>query len=125
MTKPASISNITSLKLAKNVYAAIPHTLYATKSATYPQVDTLSLTAFKNKIKDYWLKKPKEYSEEARVANVVIIVSVLKFAFPYWDDTNTNPEKLFSFLSWLLTMFQRKQLRAIYPLLFQQNLHLL
>jgi len=98
LTKPASISNITSLKLAKNVYAAIPHTLYATKSATYPQVDTLSLTAFKNKIKDYWLKKPKEYSEEARVANVVIIVSVLKFAFPYWDDTNTNPEKLFSFL---------------------------
>jgi len=98
LTTPPSISDITSLKLAKKIYVAIPNTLYATKSVTYPQVDSSSFIAFKNKIKDYWLKKPKEYSEETSLANLVITMSVLKFAFPYWDDTNTNPEKLFSFL---------------------------
>jgi hypothetical protein len=97
-TKPASISEITSVKLGRKIYASIPGALYATKTATYPKVDSLSLAAFRKKIKDYWSEKPKEYAQEARLANLVITLSVLKFAFPYWEDTQTNPEKLFSFL---------------------------
>ncbi|NQX38370.1 hypothetical protein HQN84_05905 [Pedobacter steynii] len=97
-TKPASISAITSIKPGENIYASIPGTLYATKTATYPKVDSVSFIAFQKKIKDYWSKKPKEYAQEARLANLVITLSVLKFAFPYWEDTKTNPEKLFSFL---------------------------
>jgi hypothetical protein len=97
-TKPASISEITSVKLGRKIYASIPGTLYATKTATYPKVDSVSLVAFRKKIKDYWSEKPKEYAQEARLANLVITLSVLKFAFPYWEDTKANPEKLFSFL---------------------------
>lgn len=97
-TKPVSISEITSVKPGRKIYASIPGVLYATETATYPEVDSISLIAFKKKIRDYWLKKPKEYSQEAGLANLVITLSVLKFAFPYWEDTKTNPEKLFSFL---------------------------
>jgi hypothetical protein len=97
-TKPASISDITSVKLGEKIYASIPAALYATETATYPKVDSISLIAFQKKIKDYWSKKPKEYGQETRLANLVITLSVLKFAFPYWEDTKTNPEKLFSFL---------------------------
>lgn len=97
-TKPVSISEITSIKPGRKIYASIPATLYATETSTYPKVDSILLTTFQKKIKDYWSKKPKEYAQEARLANLVIILSVLKFAFPYWEDTKTNPEKLFSFL---------------------------
>ncbi|SHE88036.1 S41 family peptidase [Pedobacter caeni] len=97
-TSPASISEITSVKLGRKIYASIPGTLYATEIATYPKVDSMLLVAFQKRIKDYWSKKPKEYAQEARLANLVITLSVLKFAFPYWEDTKTNPEKLFSFL---------------------------
>jgi len=97
-TAAPSISDVTSVKLAKKIYAAIPNTLYSTNSVTYPQVDTASFLAFKNKLRNYWFQKPKDYSEETKLANLVITLSVLKFAFPYWDDTNTNPKKLFSFL---------------------------
>lgn len=98
VTKPASVSKITSVKLGKKIYASIPGTLYATETATYPEVDSVSLMAFKKKTRDYWLDKSKEYPQESRLANLVITLSVLKFAFPYWEDTKTNPDKLFSFL---------------------------
>ena len=97
-TKPASISEVTSVKLGRKIYASIPGTLYATEKATYPKADSISLIAFQKKLRDYWSEKPKEYAQDARLANLVITLSVLKFAFPYWEDTKTNPEKLFSFL---------------------------
>jgi len=97
-TPSTSISDIVSLKLGKNVYAAVPGSLYATSTATYPQVDSSAFIAFKKKLKDNWMNKPLEYNEDARFANIVIVWSILKYAFPYWEDTNTNPEQLFSFL---------------------------
>jgi len=96
-TPAASISDIVSLKLGKNLYAAILSSLYATSTSTYPHVDSLVFIAFKKKLKDNWVNKPLEYSQDARFANIVTVWSILKFAFPYWKDTNTNPRKLFSF----------------------------
>ena len=39
-----------------------------------------------------------KYSKEAQFANIVLTWSILKYAFPYWEDTKTNPDQLFSFL---------------------------
>jgi hypothetical protein len=97
-TSATSISDIVSLKLGKGLYASVPSTLYATSAVTYPHGDGAVFEAFKKKLKDNWISRPLKYNKDARFANVVMVWSVLKFAFPYWKDTDTDPEKLFSFL---------------------------
>ncbi|MGY4385877.1 hypothetical protein ACVWYN_002925 [Pedobacter sp. UYP24] len=97
-TGTTSVSDIISLKLGEKLYASVPTSLYATPTATFPQVDSLVFDAFKKKLKDFWSNKPPEYSKDARFANMINTLLVLKFAFPYWKDTKTNPDQLFSFL---------------------------
>lgn len=97
-TPIATISDIIQLKLGKGLYAKVPSVLYGTPTATYPQVDAAVFNSFKNKLKENWVNRPLKNSKEAQFANIVLTWSILKYAFPYWEDTKTNPDQLFSFL---------------------------
>jgi hypothetical protein len=97
-TKVTSISDIIPLKLGEGLYAMVPSVLYGTPTSTYPQVDSTVFNSFKKKLKENWVNRPLKYSKEVQYANIVITWSILKYAFPYWNDTNTDPDQLFSFL---------------------------